>query len=497
LPVDELDQREAPFWDAFVERAEHIASPFSTPGHKRGVGAAREVRDLLAGTLIADIPHGGGVDTTHRSHGVLDRAERLAAAAYGGDMARFLVNGSTTGNLAMLLASCGDGDEVIVSRMLHRSLLAGLVFCGARPVYVTPDLDPARNLPLDVTPRSIASALRAHPRARAVVLVSPSYVGITSDLRAIARLCDEVGVPLLVDEAWGPHFTFHPALPFSAMESGADAAVSSTHKMLAALTQGSTLVARHGRLDLDRLSTMVDTVQTTSPSSLIYATLDASRRQMALYGEQLLTETIALAHRLRDMLRAIEGLDVVGFEVVDDRATADYDPTRLIVDVHGLGLTGYEAEHYLRETHAVFVEMSDLVSVMLLVTIGDDAASIERAAAAFQGLQARRKPIRGDVGAAARPTGGLLFGGEQVMTPREAFLGRSRSVPIASAAGQVSAEAITPYPPGIPLVAPGERITRDILDYLRAGIAEGMYISGLSDPTLSTLRVVMSASNVA
>ena len=483
-----LNQSHAPFFEALAAYAGSNAAPFSTPGHKRGRGAPEAMRVLWPDTLALDIPHAGGVDTTHISLGLLREAERLAAAAYGGDDARFLVNGSTTGNLAMLLATCSDGDTVIVSRMLHTSLLAGLIFSGARPHYLVPAFDDARNLPLDIEPAAVAGALDINPRARAVVLVSPSYVGVTSDLVAIAAICHERGVPLLVDEAWGPHFHFHPDLPASAMQSGADAAVSSTHKMLAGLTQSATLVARNGLLDLERLGTNVDMVQTTSPSALIFASLDASRRQMALDGLRLLGITLANAARLRVALAGIEGLEVLAPGIVAGRPGAGFDPTRVIVDVHGLGLTGYEAEHVLRHQHGVYVEMSDLLSVMLLVTIGDNAAAIERAISGFQSLTSLRKPPRHAV--AARSSGDLLFGQQAELTPRQAFMADAEVVPVGRAAGRVSAESITPYPPGIPLVAPGERLTPDIIDYLRAGIAEGMYVSGLADTSFAFVRVV-------
>jgi arginine/lysine/ornithine decarboxylase len=484
----EIDQSRAPFFEALAAYASLGAAPFSTPGHKRGRGAPDDLRGLLPDALALDVPHGGGVDTTHFSHGLLREAEWLAAIAYGGDVARFLVNGSTTGNLAMLLATCTSGDTVIVSRMLHKSLLTGLIFSGARPHYLIPAIEDDRNLPLDIEPAAVAGALDVYPDAKAVVIVSPSYVGVSSDLAAIAAICHERSVPLLVDEAWGPHFHFHPELPFSAMASGADAAVSSTHKMLAGLTQASTLVARAGLLDLERMSTIVDMVQTTSPSALIFASLDASRRQVALDGERLLDVTLALAARLRIGLAAIDGLTLLSPALVADRAGAGFDPTRVIVDVHGLGLTGYEAEHVLRYEHGVYVEMSDLLSVMLLVTIGDDDASIARAIAGFQSLTALRKPPRHS--AAARSTGDLLFGQLAELTPRQAFMAPAEAVSVARAAGRVSAESITPYPPGIPLVAPGERLTQDVIDYLRAGIEEGMYVSGMADASCATVRVV-------
>jgi lysine decarboxylase len=486
--VDETGQQRAPFFEALQAFAATGAQMFSTPGHKRGRGAPDEMRVLWPDLLTTDIPHGGGVDTTHRSFGLLRRAERLAAAAYGGDDARFLVNGSTTGNLAMLLATCGDGDTVIVSRMLHKSLLTGLIFSGARPVWVTPAIDPDNDLPLDIDPVTVAQALELHPAARAVTLVSPSYVGIASDLDAISTACHRAGVPLLVDEAWGPHFAFHPALPPSAMQAGADAGVSSTHKMLAAITQGSTLVARAGRIDLQRLHTIVDMVQTTSPSAQIYASLDASRREMALHGRELLDRTLALAQLLRAELATIDGLEVLSDRVIAGRAGAALDPTRVLIDVHKLGLSGQEAEMYLREQHAVHVEMSDLRSVELLITIGDDEQSIDRGVVGFRGLAARRREP--PVEAAVRSTGTLLFGAEQLLTPREAFMAEAEVVPLAQAAGRVSAESITPYPPGIPVVTPGECLGQLTIDYLRRGVAAGMHVSGASDPSLGTVRVV-------
>lgn len=486
--MDTLDQTRAPFFDALAAFGEGDAAPFSTPGHKLGRGAPEAMRALWPDTLALDVPHGGGVDTTHFSRGLLREAERLAAAAYGGDDARFLVNGSTTGNLAMLMATCRDGDTVIVSRMLHKSLLAGLVFSGARPHYLIPAMDDRRNLPLDIEPAAVAGALDLHPNAKAVVLVSPSYVGVSSNLNAIAAICHERGVPLLVDEAWGPHFHFHPDLPASAMQSGADAAVSSTHKMLAGLTQASTLVARRGRIDVNQLGTIVDMVQTTSPSALIFASLDASRRQMALDGRQRLDATLSHAARLRHALSEIDGIAVLDRDIIAGRPGAGFDPTRVIVDVHELGLTGYEAEAALRDSHGVYVEMSDLLSVMLLVTIGDDAGSIDRAIAGFQSLTALRKPQRHAV--SARSSGDLIFGQVAELTPRQAFMADSTMVPVREAVGRLSADSITPYPPGIPLVAPGEWLTAETLDYLSAGIDEGMYVSGLTDPSFNTVRVV-------
>jgi lysine decarboxylase len=483
-----MDQSRAPFFEALQRFAASDAVMFSTPGHKRGRGVDDAVRELFGATLGVDVPHGGGVDTPHFSRGLLRQAERLAAEAHGGNEARFLVNGSTAGNLAMLLSTCNDGDEVVISRMLHKSLLAGLVFSGARPVYLKPAFDERLNLPLDTPPEAVAEALAAHPRAKAVVIVSPSYVGVTSDLAGVAAICHRAGVPMLVDEAWGPHLHFHPGLPPSAMEAGADASVSSAHKMLGALTQSSTLVMRRGLLDIERLHTVVDMVQTTSPSVLIFASLDAGRRQMALYGESLLARTLDLARRVRSVIAQIDGLYAVGPELLARRPGAGFDPTRVMLDVHGLGITGYEAEKILREEHGVRVEMSDLLSVLFLITIGDDDASIGRLSDGIRALERHRReaPLEG----LPRSTGELLFAGEPVLSPREAFAADAVVVSPVAAAGRISVESITPYPPGIPVVTPGERIRAEVIEYLRAGRAAGMHISGLADSTFASIRVV-------
>ncbi len=482
-----LNQADAPFFEALAQLSDDGAV-FSTPGHKRGQGAPPEVQSLLADALMRDVPHGGGVDTSHISFDVLMQAEALAAEAYGAELVRFLVNGSTTGNIAMLLATCRDGDEVIITRMLHKSLLAGLIVSGATPVYLSPVVDPNVNLPLETTVRSVQAAIDDHPAAKAVVLASPSYVGVTSDLATIASLCHEAGMPLLVDEAWGPHFYFHPDLPASAMQSNADVGVSSTHKMLSSVTQGAILAAKSDLLDVDRLSTIVDMVQTTSPSVWIYGSIDANRRQMMLAGRDLLQRTLELVWRLRGELAEIDGLQVIGTEIIDGRSGVGFDPTRVLVDVHRLGITGYEAEMILRNDHRIFVEMSDLVSVLLLVTIGDTDESINRAVAGFTSLADGRSASRHDV--QARSSGALLFSGEQVTSPREAFMAVSEAVPIALANGRVSVENITPYPPGIPVVTPGERLNQEAIEYLQTGLGEGMYISGLSDPSCKTVRVI-------
>jgi arginine/lysine/ornithine decarboxylase len=486
-----LDQRQAPYFDAWLAYRDAGITAYSTPGHKLGRGMPDEiVRAIGQAFLELDIPHGGGVDDTHLSHGYLEQAEQLAAETWGADNTTFLVNGSTTGNQAFLLATCRPGDEVIVVRNLHKSLLAGLILSGARPIYLRPAVDAAHNLSLDIGLEEVRCALDGHPTAKAVILVSPAYSGVSSDLPSIAALCHERGVPLLVDEAWGPHFPFHPALPPSAMQAGAAGAVTSIHKLLPGFTQASLLMLRGDLVDAGAFSSTVSMLQTTSPAAYIYASIDACRRQMALCGEELLSRTLVLAAHAREKIGALAGITVIGPEVIADRPGAAFDPTRLLIDVHGLGLTGYQAEAILREQYRVGVEMSDLVSVIAMLSVADDEETTDHLIAGFRGLATHVKAAGTDTGAALRSSGNVILSAEQVLTPREAMTAVIEAVPLAQAAGRISAEIITPYPPGIPVIAPGEIISREIVEYLNFGQSAGMYISGPSDPTLQTVRVI-------
>ncbi|MDW8059832.1 MAG: aminotransferase class I/II-fold pyridoxal phosphate-dependent enzyme [Thermomicrobium sp.] len=490
------EQSRAPYLERWLAYLAEGVVPFSTPGHKQGRGAPPEFAAAFgAGALELDIPHDGGTYDTHLPTDPLDEAERLAAALWGAHDAVFLVNGSTTGNLAALLTLSRPGQPIVVTRAMHKSLLAGLILSGARPVYVVPEVDEETGFLLDVAPEAVERALQAHPDATAVAIVSPTYTGVTSDLRRIAALCRAYGVPLFVDEAWGPHLPFHPALPPAAIPSGADLAVTSLHKLAGALTQGALLLVSGDRIDPARVRAAVAMVQTTSPAAFLYASLDATRRRLALEGESLLARTLELAARARSALGAVPGLRVVGPELVARRPGAGFDPTRLVVDVQGIGLTGLEAKRRLRRDFHVAAEMADLLSVVCLLTVGDTPETIDALVRAFAALadEACRRGERanGDpLVRLLRATGPIVAGAPQVLTPRDAFFAPTESVPLDRAVGRVAAEPITPYPPGIPVVAPGEAIRPEVVEFLRAGIAAGMRFNGASDPTLRTIRVV-------
>lgn len=487
--ADGPDHRRAPLVEGMLWYRNAEMLPFSTPGHKLGVGFDPELKALFgAPALLSDIPVGGGVDDVHFSLDLWRKAEDLGADAWGADRTFYLVNGSSTGNLAFLLATLSPGDEIVVARDIHKSMLVAMIHAGATPIYVAPRLHPALNVGVGIAAGDVAAALDAHPLAKLVALVSPSYCGVSSDLAAIAEIAHARGVPLYVDEAWGPHFHFHPDLPPSAMASGADGAVASTHKVLGAITQSAVLHVKGPRIDARRVATTVGMSQTTSPAAYILASIDACRRQMALHGEELLGTTINLARQARRRLQAIPGLVVLDGPSL---GVAHYDLTKLVIDVGGLGMTGFDVEREFRHRFRINPEMSDLAGIVCLITIGDTQHSIDRLVAAFQTLAAEHRPSANRRhGAEMRSSGAVLAPGVQAMTPRDAFFARARMIPLGDARGEVSAELVIPYPPGIPVLAPGDVISADKLEYLVYGASHGIYISGASDPTFATIRIV-------
>jgi arginine/lysine/ornithine decarboxylase len=481
-----LNQRTTPIVAAIeaYQRAGTVA--FSTPGHKGGAGFDPTLRGLLGDAL-------GAADVwlnTADHDAALAAAERLAAATWGADRAFFLTNGSSGGNHALLLATVRPGDEVIVGRDLHQSVLTALILTGAKPVYVAPRLHAELGIGLGIDPEDLAAALAAHPAAKLAAVVSPTYWGVTSEVAALAAVAHAWRVPLAVDAAWAPHFGFHPALPPSALDAGADAAVISPHKLLNGLSQAAMLQVRGERIDAARVAPAVAMTRTTSPLLPILASLDACRRQLAIDGAGLLERAVTLAESARRRLRAIPGIDVLDAErlgLPPDRV----DPTRLVIDVAGLGMTGTAAERVLRDRFGVAPEMSDLLGVVCLITPGDSPAGIDRLVEAIAALAAERGPRLALGGPVLRSAAAAIAPDAQALTPREAYFAPSRAVPLSETAGAVAAEAVVPYPPGIPVLTPGEVVSPAKIDYLCAIRAEGLHVRGAADPGLRTLRVVV------
>jgi arginine decarboxylase len=486
------DQRETPYVDAALRYRATGYTPFHTPGHKLGKGAPAKLREFMGDMALGvDLAMAGGVEDTRESTGLIRLAEDYAAEAWGSDRVWFLVNGSSSGVHALLLAMGGPGETVIVPRNAHKSLLAGLIFTGSMPLYMEPGIDPLWGIPLQVRAADAVAALEAAPDARALFVTSPTYNGLGADLPRIGELAHRADVPFVTDQAWGPHLRFCPELPVDAMTAGADAAVVSTHKLISGITQSAVLMARAERVNLARLDAMVHMTQSTSPQVLLYVSIDAARQQMAVHGAELWRHAIELAAWAREKIAGLRGLRCLGTEMLEREGVREFDPTRLTVSACDLGLSGYQLETVLRDDYRVAVEAADPLNVVLNVTFGDGRDDVELLVGALRDLSLRHAG-RAAVDAGARST--LLAHTptftRQVLTPRDAVFASSVARALSDCAGEVSAEMVTPYPPGIPVLGPGEEISAGVVAYLEEASAADLKVHGPEDRTLRTLRVV-------
>jgi arginine decarboxylase len=473
---------ETPFADAVAAFLREAPTSFSTPGHKRNRALTGD--DPL---LLSDAPMHGGADDLRGGKRIRARAEALAATAFGADLCRFSGNGSTHPNQALCLAVAGEGEPVIVSRCSHKSVAAGLVLSGSRPVWVAPAVDEARGVALGHPVEAIEAALAAEPDARAVLLVEPSWLGVVSHVGRIAELAHARGIPLICDQAWAGHFGFHPDVPASALALGADAVAISTHKALTSFTPGAVLLARDsGYLDLGRLDAAFDVLETTSPSASLFGSIDRSRALLVERGRELLGDALGLAELARELIGSIDGVQLLDDGVLADASVGARDPLKLIIDVSATLADGIAVDRTLNEL-GIRLEGADRRTLVPLLTIGDDEARVRRLASA---LATAIDAHRGELREPPRIATSWRTLHEQAMTPRQAFFSRREQVPFAAAVGRVSAELIAPYPPGIPALTPGEIVSAELVAALQGEAAAGTRMAGVSDTTLATLFVV-------
>jgi arginine/lysine/ornithine decarboxylase len=476
-----VNPNQAPLIEVLQKVAMNSQVPFFTPGHKRGQGMASVLRQWWGAEVFqADLPELPELDNLLAPSGVLQQAQDLAAAAFGASQTWFLTNGSTAGIVAAILATCGEGEKIVLPRNVHQSVISGLVLSGAMPVFVEPAYDEVWGIAGGVTPSAVAGALTNHRDAKAVMLVSPTYYGVASDLEAIANIVHQYGIPLLVDEAHGAHFGFHPSLPPSAMASGADLAVQSTHKVLGAMTQAGMLHCQGERIDRQRLRQSLAMVQSSSPSYILLATLDAARRQMALQGRELMANALALGDRA-----AVELQQVAGVEVWEPTQFPRRDRSRITVDVSQLAGGGYEVDVLLHEEFGVTCELPTPYHLMFLITFGNTEEDIDQLVGAF---------------CAVVRQGGRNFDGRIVLpaiprpalacSPRQAFYAAQETVSWRQARDRISAVSVCPYPPGIPLLVPGEVISEAAIAYLAQVQDSGGTIVGCSDTDEQTIAVL-------
>lgn len=486
----DLEQSTAPYLDALASYGFREPTRFGVPGHKGGAGADPALRNNVGDdALLMDIPKDTrGVDVPPPFPTPFDQAEILAADLYGAGRTWFLSNGATQGNHALVLALAPLGATVVAQRNSHGSIVDGLVLSGGRPRWVSPAYEPELGMAHGVMPDDLDAALAAAPDARAAFVVSPTYYGMAADIAGLARVAHAHDAALVVDQSWGPHFGFHPGVPPAALHEGADAVLTSTHKIVGSLTQSAMLhVADGGRVDAGRVARTLRLVSSTSPSSLLYASLDSARRQLAIHGQDLLNRTLNAAARAREGIEAIPGCRVVGEELVGTPGVAAWDPLRIVIDVRQTGCTGYEISDQLRKSSDVHVELATHATLVLVLGISQPVDALDRFAHDLEAeLADIRKPT--PVDAIAHPPAAL--NAHAAIPPRDAFLGPSETVAVDAALGRISCEAIAGYPPGIPAILPGEEVTAEVIAYLRELASVGARLHGASDPAFETMAVL-------
>jgi len=474
------DQYRTPYYSGLLAYiAKHRAS-FHMPGHKRGRGVHPDFKAFLGeNVFLLDLTEVQGVDYLHKPTGILREAMDLLADAYGAKESFFLVNGSTVGNQAALMAVGGPGKKILIARNSHRSVVGGLILNGSIPVYLPVNVDPELGITTSVSPEVLREYLDKND-VDAVFLTNPNYYGVSGNIRELVDIVHEHGLPIVVDEAHGAHFHFHQALPLSAVDAGADLVVQSTHKTLSSMTQSSWMHMNGDLVDVELLKAALRTLQSSSPNYVLMASLDVARMQMATEGAELLSSALNVAQYLREAINEIPGLQCFGRERVGKYGIFDVDLTKITITVLGLGLTGYKVEQLLNDELGVEVELSDPNNILAFVTIGDDYDNADKLIKAMSNLSERFFGKLPPLETAAVHTFPVLP--EVVLTPREAFFAEN--------VGAISAESVVLYPPGIPVIAPGERITEESFDYVMKRKEEGAEVQGTADPELEFIQVL-------
>lgn len=481
-----LNQEQAPLFETLLRHSQKKVSSFHTPGHKNGKGIDPLFKQIVAEDFFSlDVTVFPEVDSLHDPRGCIKEAQELASQLYGVKNSFFLVNGSTCGNQAMLLSTCKPKETLIFSRNIHRSVLSGIILSGIWPIWLPPQIDQELDIIMNASSGQIEKALQDFPEAKGVFVTTPTYNGVITDIKEIQKKVKEKGKILLVDEAHGPHLKFHPTLhQYSAVEAGADLVVESIHKILSALSQGSILNYNSEIIDINRVSKIVSFLQTTSPSYPILASIDLARRQIALQGVELIDKIIKYSEKIKKEINSLNNI----FCLTEDNLSSGYhlDPSKITINVTRTGLSGYEIEEILNEEYKVQVDCADLFNLVAIMGVGTDEDDVNRLINALKDID---KKYHGE------STNWKLqipsLASEMVLNPREVILSASsREIPISESKEYISAQILCPYPPGIPILLPGERITQEIIDYIQDLKNRGIRITGQEGENLDNIKIV-------
>ena len=479
-----FSQSEAPVLEAMKQHLQNRVVPFDVPGHKGGRGT-RELTDFLGlSCLKADVNSMKPLDNLCHPVSVIKNAQELAAEAFGAENAFFVVNGTTGSVQAMIMAACKAGEKIIMPRNVHRSAINALVVNGAIPVYVNPGTNKRLGIPLGMSVENVRKAIRENPDAKAVLINNPTYYGVCSDLREIVKLAHENGMLALVDEAHGTHFYFGENMPVSGMAAGADMAAVSMHKTGGSLTQSSLLFCGKN-VSAGYIRQIINLTQTTSGSYLLIASLDIARKNLALNGREIFRKTVQYAEYARSEINMLGGYYAFGSELCGSDSFFSFDPTKLSIHTRDIGLAGIEVYDILRDEYNIQIEFGDIGNVLAIISAGDRALEIERLISSL--YEIKRLYSKDKAG---------MFDHEYIdpqviMPPQSAFYGDKKSVPITESGGYICGEFVMCYPPGIPILAPGEKITGDIINYILYAKEKGCMMTGTQDINIENINVVV------
>ena len=478
------EQVNAPIYEALENFRRRRVVPFDVPGHKRGRGNPDLAAFLGKQCVGVDVNSMKPLDNLCHPISVIREAEILAADAFGAANAFFMVGGTTSAVQSMVLTACKRGDEIILPRNVHRSVINALVLCGAVPVYVNPEVEERLGISLGMRRGEVERAIKEHPGAKAILVNNPTYYGICSDMRSIVQMAHEAGMLCLADEAHGTHFYFGNGLPVSAMEAGADMASVSMHKSGGSLTQSSFLLTGEN-VHAGYVRQIINLTQTTSGSYLLMSSLDISRRNLALNGRNIFHQVEDMAEYAREEINAVGGYYAFGKELINGDSVFDFDTTKLSVHTLDVGLAGIEVYDYLRDEYDIQIEFGDIGNILAYISIGDRPQELERLVSALAEI---RRQHEQDATALYNQE---YIEPDVVMSPQDAFYAQKESLRLDDAEGRICSEFVMCYPPGIPIIAPGERMTRDILDYIHYAKEKGCSMTGPEDAAIEWINVVI------
>lgn len=478
-----FSQSKAPVLEAMTQHLQNRVVPFVVPGHKGGRGNS-ELTDFLGKSCLkADVNSMKPLDNLCHPVSVIKEAQDLAAEAFGAKTAFFIVNGTTGSVQTMIMTACKSGDKIIMPRNVHRSAINALVVNGAIPVYVNPGTNKELGIPLGMSVENVKKAIAENPDAKAVLINNPTYYGVCSDLREIVRIAHENNMLALVDEAHGTHFYFGENMPVSGMAAGADMAAVSMHKTGGSLTQSSILLCG-SNINSDYVRQVINLTQTTSGSYLLISSLDIARKNLALNGKSIFKKTVQFAEYARNEINKLGGYYAFGNELCDNNAFFDFDKTKLSVHTRDIGLAGIEVYDILRDDYGIQIEFGDIGNILAIISAGDRALEIERLISSLSEI--KRLYSKDKTGMFDHE----YINPEVITAPQKAFYSNKRSVPINQSSGMVCGEFVMCYPPGIPILAPGEKITDEIINYINYAKEKGCFMTGTQDMKIENINVV-------